>query len=124
MLSEHSQLISWIVCAGSGTGESQGQTAGYLSACEPVEGVHRALPELLTHHTHCTLGEHRYACSRVIRHGRAPPVRLECGLISQALAELGAAAVFYLVHLMSAHRRPADLTFNASVSTLRQTKSR
>lgn len=74
-------------------GELQAQTAGYLSACELVEGIRRALPELLTHLTRCTLGERGYACSRVIQHGCAPPVRLECDLISLALAELGAAAV-------------------------------
>lgn len=93
VLSEHLQLISWIVCGGSGTGELQAQTAGYLSACEPVEGVRHALPELLTHLARCTLGERGYACSWVIRHGCAPPVRLECDLIRLALAELGAAAV-------------------------------
>lgn len=76
VLSEHSQLISWTVCWGSGTGELQAQTAGYLSACELVEGVRHALPELLTHLIHCTLGERGYACSRVIQHGCAPSCQI------------------------------------------------
>lgn len=112
VLSEHSQLISWIVCGVSGTGELQAQTAGYLSACEPVEGVCRALPELLTHLTHC---------SQVIRHGCAPPVRLECELIRLALAEVY--FILFGAFNVSALSTVGWSHLYASVSTLGQTKS-